>query len=165
MAITAPIAGAYTGTWNGTAVNYTRQGWNIHFTLKGERIEETDLYGLSLIDICYRGASLTIDCIGKIYGSGTTLPVAAWVSSFGQVYNATFTIGQLASGAVKPLVLTAVSGTPAASSPATFTAAYTMPSPDNDFTYLFDSRAREAPLKFDVLVKDTAGTGTLFTLT
>ncbi len=163
MAITAPIAGAYTSTWNSVSILYTRQGWNLHWMLKAERGEESDYYGLSLFDICYRGAALTLDATGKIYGAGTTGPLAAWVSTFGQVYVATTKpIAQLASSAAKALVLTAVAGTPAASSPATLTVALAIPAPDNDFTFVFNSAIREAPLKFEALLLDTGGTGTLF---
>ncbi len=133
--------------------------------LKGERVEESDLYGLSLIEIIYRGAQLTLDAIGKIYATGTTGPIAAWVASFGQVYVAASPIANRASAAGKPLVLTAVANTPAASTPATLTAAIAIVSPDNNFQYIFDSRVREAPLKFDVLTVDTAGTGALFSTT
>ncbi len=167
MAITAPIAGAYTSVWNSVPVLYTRQGWNLNFMLKGERIEETDLFGLSLIEIIYRGAQLTMDAVGKIYGNGTTGPVRGWVTSFGQVYTATRPIAQAASALVasSALVLTAVANTPAQSTPATLTGAVAIISPDNNFQYIFDSRVREAPLKFDILTIDTAGTGSLFSTT
>ncbi len=165
MAITAPIAGAYTATWNSVPLLYTRQGFNLNLTLKGERIEETDLYGLSLIDIVYRGAQLTIDTICKVYGAGATGPLAAWVASLGQVYTAARPIAQLASTAAAPLVLTAVANTPAASSPATFTATKSIVSPDNNFQLIFNSQHREVPLRWDVLTIDTAGVGSLFALT
>jgi hypothetical protein len=166
MAITAPIAGAYTGTYNSVAINYTRSGYNINFMLRAERVDETDIYGNSLIDLIYRGAQLTIDTIAKVYAAGSTGPLAAWASSFnGQVYAAAKPIAQLASTAAAALVLTAVANTPAASSPATFTATKSIISPDNNFSLIFNSQLREVPLRWDVLTTDSAGTGSMFALT
>lgn len=166
MAVTAPIAGAYTGSWDGNALNYTRQGWNLNFTTRSEKLEETDLYGLSLIDYVYRGMNMTLDTICKVYSNATMvtfLPFAAGVS--GQVWSAAAPIARLASALAKALVLTAVANTPAAASPATLTAAKSIISPDQNLQLIFNSTIREVPLRFDVLATDNAGTGSLFTVT
>lgn len=165
MGIVAPIAGAYTGTWNSVALNYTRQGFSLNFTQKAERIEETDLYGLSLIDMVYRGATLSIDMIGKIYGAGTTGPLWPWTATFGVVYAAATPIARLATTVAQALVLTAVAGTPAAASPATLTAAKAIISPDNNMQVVFNSTLREVPLRWDVLLTESASVGSLFTTT
>lgn len=167
MSIAAVVAGSYSGTWNSVALQYTRQGFTLHWNLKVERVEESDLYGLSLIDLIYRGAQVMVDCIGKVYGAGVTGPLAAWTGTFGTVYSAASPIGQLGSGIAKALVLTAVANTPAATAGniATFTAALTMIRADNDFQLILDSRGRDVPLSWDVLLKDTAGTGTFFATT
>ena len=67
MSIAAPVAGAYTGTWNSNPLNYTRQGFNLNLTHKAERVEESDLYGLSLIEMIFRGTQLMIDTILKVF--------------------------------------------------------------------------------------------------
>src|ERR1051326_5212118 len=114
MGIVAPIAGAYTGTYNrsaagAAALNYTRSGFNINFTQKGERIEETDLYGLSLIDIVYRGSQASIDMICKVYSTTTVGAMFPWaLATLGSVYTAAFPIAQLANTGPDSLVLTSV---------------------------------------------------------
>ena len=166
MAITAPIAGAYTGVHNSNALNYTRQGYNLNFVQKGERIEETDLYGLSLIEIIGRGSQMTIDTICKIYSSSTYGALWPWGTfTAGGVYAAATPISRLASSVAASLVLTAVANTPAAATPATMTASKSIISPDQNLQLIFNSVHREVPLRFDVLLTDTTGTGSLFTMT
>lgn len=169
MAITSPIAGAYTGVHNSIPLLYTRQGYNLHFTHKAERIEETDLYGLSLIELIYRGAQLTIDTICKVYGANSVGALSPWMLglALGNVYTAGLPISQLGSAAARPLVLTAVPFTPAAvaAAPATLTVAKSIISPDQDFTLIFNSVLREVPLRWDALLVDTVGTGSVFVVT
>lgn len=170
MAITAPIAGAYTGTLNpaaagAVALNYTRQGFNLNFTQKGERVEESDLYGLSLIEIVYRGAQMTVDTICKVYAAVTRDALFPWAGAFGRVYNAANPISALASVLPDALVFTAVANTPAASSPATLTCPAVSLSPDQNFNIILNSVVREVPLRWDVLLSDTAAVGSLFTTT
>lgn len=176
MAIVAPIAGAYTGTINpaaagAVALNYTRQGFNLNFTQKNERVEETDLFGLCLIELVGRGAQMTIDCICKIYNSATRDALFPWsgATGFGRVYNAANPIGKLASGSLDALVFTAVASTSAAASPATLTAPSVKLSPDNSSQIVLSSVVREVPLKWDVLMTESAGispqVGSLFTTT
>ena len=170
MAITAPIAGAYTATHNikaagAVALAYTRQGYNLNFTQRGERLEETDIYGLSLIDIVYRGGNLTIDTICKVYSAITRDSLFPWTATFGRVWAAATPIAQLASTSPDVLILTAVANTPAAAAPATLTANSVKLSPDNNLSIVFSSVIREVPLRWDVLAIDTTGTGTLFAVT
>ena len=175
MAITAPVAGAYIGAYNkkaagSLALGYTRQGFNLTFTQKGERIEETDLYGLSLIEVVYRGAGLTIDMTCKVYGAlaavGGVNALWPWHTTFGTIYTAALPIARLASTTPDVILLTAVANTPAATlaAPATVTASVVL-SPDNANAIKLDSTHREVPLKFDCLLIDTAGTGSLFVAT
>lgn len=165
MPITAPIAGAYTATWAGTALNYTRQGFTLNYTIKAERIEETDLYGLSLIELVYRGLQMTIDTICKVYAGGPVGVLQAFVTTFGQSWNPTNPIGTLGTARAGSLVLTAVASTSAATSPATLTCLKSIPSPDNNFQLIFNSVLREVPLKWDILTHEPTTSGTLFTTT
>ncbi len=170
MAIVAPIAGAYTATYNrkgagAAALNYTRQGFNLNFTQKGERIEETDLYALTLIDIVGRGAGLTIDTICKVYSTAVTGALWPWATPLGTVYTGALPLATLASTTPDVIIFTAVAGTPAAASPATLTSKVTL-SPDNANSFKLDSTLREVPLRCDSLLIDSpTGTGTLFTAT
>ena len=71
----------------------------------------------------------------------------------------------LGTAKAQALVLTAVANTPAATSPATLTATKSIISPDNNFQLIFNSTLREVPLKWDVFLVDTGGTGSLVSLT
>lgn len=170
MGITAPIAGAYTATLNpksagAVALGYTRQGYNLNFVNRGERLEETDLFGLSLVDIVGRGMQMTIDTVCKIYAAATRDAIFPWTATFGRVYAAATPIGQLASTSPDILILTSVAGTTAAASPATLTAPSVKLSPDNNVGLIFSSVIREVPLRWDVLITESASVGTLFSTT
>ena len=172
MGIVAPIAGAYTGTLNpagagASALNYTRQGFNLNFTQKGEKLEESDIFGMSLIEIVGRGCQMTIDCVCKIYAAVTRDALFPWSgpTGFGRVYNAANPIGKLASSALDALIFTSVAGTSAAASPATLTAPSVKLSPDNNSAIILNSTIRDVPLRWDVLLTDSAGVGSLFVTT
>ncbi len=125
------------------------------------------MYGLCLIDIVGRGAQMTIDTICKVYAAVTRDALFPWsgATGFGRVYNAANPIGKLASGSVDALVFTAVANTSAASSPASLTAPSVKLSPDNNLAIVLNSTIREVPLRWDVLVTDSAAVGSLFTTT
>ena len=167
MAITAPLAGAYTTLYGGNALGYTRQGFNLNFVQKGERIEETDLYGLSLIEIIGRGSQMTIDTICKLWFSSTYGALWPWASTFGNVYTAAAPISRQASSIGGAIVMTVVANTPAAvaASPTSLTATKSILSPDQNLQVIFNSVHREVPLRWDVLTIDTTGTGSLFSTT
>lgn len=165
------MAGAYTSTYGGNALNYTKSGYNIHATVKAEKVEETDQGGLTLLDYIYRGAQVSIDAIFKVFtafsAGGTGFVPWQWGATLGNVYSSSNPIGRLASASAAALILTAVTGTPAAGAGlmATLTAALAIVSPDNDMTLVLNSIGRDVPLKWDVLLKDTTGTGQLIVVT
>ncbi len=164
MAITAPIAGAYTGTYDSDPMFYTRQGWKLNFSQKAEKLDESDIYGLSLIEIVYRGCTMTIETDCKVYDDNTVSAFWGWQGTLGQVYDAANPIALLGTTAAKQLVLTAVANTSAEADPATL-AALAIISPDQNLQLIFNSTIREVPLRFDVLTTDSTGTGSLFTTT
>jgi hypothetical protein len=169
MSITAPIAGAYTGSYAAAALGYTRSGYNLNFVTKAERLEETDIYGQSLICLVDRGMQMTIDTICKIYSTATIRALFPWVAgTFGRVYAAANPISQIAAaaGGADSLVLTVVANTPAATGagPTTLTAATILAS-DQNLQLVLSSVIREVPLRWDVFLSDSAGVGSLFTTT
>ena len=167
MSIVAVVAGAYTGTYNSNPLAYTRRGWNVNFAQKVERIEESDLYGETLIDEVYRGGTITIDTICRVYSTNVTAALQPWGGAVGQVYTSARPIGQLASaqnaGAGNALVLTVVSSTPAVGNINTLTAKVIIAA--DQLQIMLNSQARDVPVRFDVLLSDNTGTGTLLTLT
>ena len=104
-----------------------------------------------------------IDTILKVYNANALGALSPWVA-FGGVYAAATPIAMLGTAKAQALVLTAVANTPAAASPATLTATKSIISPDNNFQLIFNSTLREVPLKWDVFLQDSGGTGSLVTL-
>lgn len=131
---------------------------------KGERVEESDLYGLSLIEIVYRGMQMTIDTTCKLYNTVARDALFPFGGAFGTTFTAANPIAKLGTALNHSLVLTAVANTSAAASPATLTAKSVL-SPDNNSQIIFNSVHREVPLRWDVLTTESGGTGSLFTVT
>ena len=167
MAIVAVVAGAYTNTWSGLNLNYTKQGYNLHMTPKAERVEETDLYALNLIDMIYRGYACSIDAVYKVFSSAVMRAAWEWTLTMGRAYYVSEPLGSLASNGPSALTLTAVANTPAATAGniATLTAPGTIISPDTDVQIALDSRGRDVPIKFDLLLTDAGGVGSFFVAT
>jgi hypothetical protein len=112
-----------------------------------------------------RGAQMTIDGMFKIYALAAACYFPFAGNTFGKVYDGNNPIGTLASTKGVPLVLTAVANTPAASSPATLTAAKAIISPDQNLQMVFNSTLREVPLRWDILLQDVTAVGSLVVLT
>lgn len=151
MTIATLIGGAYTGTLGGTALGISEQGFNLVLVPKAERIEETDAYGLTLIDFFFRG----VDCSTVVdfmeYRSGTITSAWPWGTLGAQGI-----IARLGSAIAGSMVLTAVSGTPAASSPASLTAARSVLEPGHNVTLAFNSKLRKVPIRYVHLPSDGA---------
>lgn len=161
MAIEQVIAGHYVGTYNSVGLGYTKEGYALHFTTHAEKIDQTDAYGRTLIDLIYQGADVSIVTEARLYKAGTIAPFWPWTSAFGAIYSALNPMGTRGTDLAKALVLTATSGTPAATSPATATGTLAILSPENDQTLIFSSVARSVPLKWDLLPLETSVGGFL----
>lgn len=183
MALDTFVAGAYTSTYNAIGVGLTRAGYNLSVVPKFERINETDLYGETLIDGIYRGCDATIDYVARAYKAGSVSPFwpfgatrtgstntggAAGAGDLGTAFSPTTPISTLMTDFAKPFVLTAVANTPAAivgtatakGGPLTVTAPLTCLAPDFDARLLFDSKLREVPTRLQLLpTVSTAQTG------
>lgn len=169
MSLTTPVAGAYTSVYNSLPLAYTRQGYNLNFSQKGERIEESDLYGKCLLEIIGQGAQLSIDATFMVYSAAVVGAMWPWIGggSFGTVYTPLYPISGQATQNGHAFVLTAVAGTPVANGPGpqTVTANPAIIAPDQNTQLTFGSMARMVPLRFDVMISDSGGTGSLLTVT
>lgn len=158
------IAGHYVGTYNSVGLGYTKEGYALHFTTHAEKIDQTDAFGRTLIDLIYQGADISVVTEARLYKAGTTVPFWPWISSFGAIYSAASPMSRRGTDTASALVLTAVANTPAASSPATATGALAILSPENDQAIIFSSQARSVPLKWDLLPSESGGTATKLVL-
>ena len=164
MAIETPIAGAYTTTWNAVAIGFTEDGFNLSMEAKAELVNNTDLYGDTIIDLIYRGGNCYLDTVAKIYKAGSTGPWWPY-GALGTIATSAAPIGRLGSAIAQALVLTAVAATPAAATPATLTASKAILPPDNQLSLTFTSKLRKVPLRWLALPSESTGTITVFATT
>lgn len=151
MAVGSFIAGRYSSTLGASSLGITEQGYEVTFTAKAEMIDESDLAGLSLIEIIYRGVDAEISLNALEY-SAAGMQSAFWP------WNATIgnpgVIARLGSAIAASMVLTSTASTPAASSPASLTAARAILAPGFNVSLLFNSKLRRVPLRMKCLPND-----------
>ncbi len=152
MAVDTFISGRYSGTYSAVDVGITEQGFELQQDSKAENIEESDAYGQSLIDFVYRGGQVSIQFDSLAYKAGSRTPFWPY-GTFGLAG----IIGRLASNIALATVLTSTAGTPAAASPATLTATYSLLAPNNPARLLFSSKLRKVPVRLACLLYDTGG--------
>lgn len=149
------LAGRYTATFNSLACGQTADGWRpSHQFFK--RLITGDAWAQAPQDAVYQGAEFLIG--GRLIEYD-----AAAVASAMWPYNATkWTMGvvgrtDVGSSLVKSLVLTAVAGTPAASTPATLTIPRAILQEGFPVELLFAPDLREVPLRFRAYPDSSTG--------
>lgn len=164
MPVAAFIAGAYTSTFNGSSLGITDDGFELMQDYHAEVIQESDKYGDSCLDLCYRGAStkLTFSC--KVYDNNVGAILAPW-ATWGRIAAAATPVGQLASNVAHAFVLTSTAATPAVASPASLTGSLAVLSENANTRLLFSSKLRKVPIQLRFLPTDNNGTVTTFTTT
>lgn len=149
--ITTPVSGAYTAALNSNSLGVQDDsGYEISYSPKGQEINDTDQYGMTLIEGVYRGGDWRIrhkcmEWITGVFGAllqfGTGAATAAPNPALG-------VIGRKLSAIAQSLVLTATAATPAAALPATLTAAQAVLSPNNNFSFQLTSKVRVTPVEY-----------------
>lgn len=152
MALGSFIAGAYTGTLNSVALGICDEGYELQVEMHQETINQTDIFGDTMIDWVYRGMDFFLQAEFMEYKAG---PVAASFP-YGAL-GVQGVIGRLASDIATSLVLTATTGTPAAATPATLTASKAILAPNWSSRASFHSRLRRLPVRFSLLAFDSGG--------
>lgn len=151
MAIEDFAVGSYAATYNATSTGLTKDGYRITHDQKADTIQQSDLYGDTMLDYIWRGANVTCDftCLAFTKGVPVLNPFTA---ALYQLWAAAQPMGRLASDLALPLVLTATANTPAATlGPATLTATNAILAPNYSTTHLNDNRLRELPLRLQFL--------------
>lgn len=153
MAVGTFVAGAYSAVRNSVALGLTEDGWNLQWEPKQEAIERSDAYGDMLLDMVWRGCNWFFQAEFLEYRAGTINATYPW-GTMGQPG----VIGRLASAVASALVLTATAGTPAAASPATLTATYSILAPGFNVDAVYSSRLRTMPCRLALLPYESGGT-------
>lgn len=165
MAIGTWIAGRYSATWNAQDVGITQDGYELRFGAKGERIDRTDVYSMTLLDFVWQGlgeCTLSFKCTEYKAGVIATF----WpYGAMGVIHTTAAPIARLASDIAQAIVLTATGNTPAAAAPATLTGSKALLSPDFPVSIVFDSRLRVTPVQLTLLPSVASGTLSAFTIT
>lgn len=174
MALGAFIAGRYSTTWDPPGVvaaadlGLMRQGYELSWNTAVEAINQTDAYGDMFIDGVYRGiSSCALQSEALEYKASTLSAITPWstLAPTGASALTPGVIARLMSDVAGVVIATATAATPAASSPATLTATYTILQEGFDIRLLLDSKLRYVPIRFRILPYDDSGTITFFTTT
>lgn len=152
MLTEAIVAGPYTITYNSVALGIFEgdEGVpSIEQTQFEQPVNSTDRYGRTKIDAVWMGNQYVFQGILMEYAKALAAldPVGTFGSSIGSA-------GVLKQTLAKALVLTAVSGTSAATAPATLTANRAVPAADFNAKLAFGPQYRKAPIKLDLLPYD-----------
>lgn len=165
MALDVFVAGRYTNAYNSVDVGISTDGVELQQDSAAEFIDRTDAYGDSIIDWVYRGGNVFLQYEAKAYKAGSITPFWPWgaLGVMQAVGTTPAPIGRLASDVAAATVLTALAGTPAASSPATLTASKSILAPNNPARLLFSSRLRTVPVRLQSLPTESVASGTTTT--
>lgn len=152
-------------TYNALAQGYTRRGLTLHYQSHAERVDESDVYGRTLLDLIYQGGDIELDYIARVYGTNVLSAFWPWGGgTFGVISTYAQPVATLGSGVGQAFVATATANTPAATLPATLTASKAILSPDVDQQLIYSSTARDVPIRLVCLPTET-GSGSTVTVT
>lgn len=148
MPLATIIAGRYSGTWNGLAIGLCKDdGYRLIESPKKEKINKSDAYAQTLIETVHQGVDWSIVMTLSEYNAAAASTIISPWGTLGTLG----TIAVLGTGLAKTLVLTSTAGTPAAASPATFTAPLSELAPESNVEIGFTSAGRQLPVRLDLL--------------
>ena len=156
MSLGSFIAGPYTSAFNSSSLGLMQDGFEVSIRPEEELVNQSDIYGDSVIDSVYRGGNCMLSMIGLEFSTLFTKS-APW--PFGDLNTSSLPafgfmgiVGRMAMGSslTAALVLTSVNtttlGTTPLASPATMTASAAKVAEGTDLRYLMTSRLRTLPL-------------------
>lgn len=151
------VAGRYTVTFNATSVGLLESNGSTDPAIEAiplaEAVNQTDGWGDADIDFVSRGSNAFAQFICKEYKAGSI--GAAWpFGTWGSFLTAGLMMGD---SYAKALVFTAVAGTTAAAAPASVTATYALPAPNNPTRLLMGPTLRKVPIRFVLLPYTSSG--------
>jgi len=174
-ALVVPVSGPYTATWNGfTLGTQNDDGYVLNGTYQGQEINQSDAYGMTLVEAIWRGLNWRMRFRGLEFNKTGIL---ASIQAFGSsgVPSTTFTptlqsVGDRYSKFAQALVLTSILGAYPPTMPATLTALNAIVAPQSNVEYLMTSKVREAPfemvlLPYSSVVSSNNNVSTSFTTT
>lgn len=148
------MVGQYAVTYNAIALGLMEGEEGVPTLIQrllSKKINSSDKWGDMLIDAIRRGVDfqLKMVCLEALKASGAIWPFG---STQGLLVSP---LGTLHTALAKTLVMTALAGTPAATSPATRTATKALLASDHVAEIQFGPMVRAVPLVFDLFPYDT----------
>ncbi len=145
MSLGAFIAGPYNASF-GSALGVTEDGFDMSFTPKGEEINQTDLFGMTLVEIIMLGGDWAVTATGLEYTKMVGV-LSSWAT-----LGTPGAVSRLASSAASALVMSAAGGT---ATPASFSASRAILSPNNaSSSWKLTSKLRRVPVRMTLLPSD-----------
>ena len=162
-ALVVPVSGPYVATYGGYALGTQNDdGYVLMGTFTGQEINQSDAYGMTLVEAIWRGINWRVRFKGLEFNKPGVLASLQAFGAAGLEHN-TLTpilanIGDRYSKFADPLVLTAILGNPP-TMPQTLTAVNAVVAPNSNVEYLMTSKAREAPFELVLLPYSSTGSG------
>lgn len=174
-ALVVGVSGPYTATWNGSTLGTQNDdGYVLMGTYQGQEINQSDAYGLTLVEAIWRGLNWKIRFRGLEFNKAGILSALQAFGSSGATAT-TFTpvlqsIGDRYSKFAQSLVLTSILGAYPPAMPQTLTALNAIIAPQSNVELLMTSKLREAPIEmvllpYSAVVTSNNITATSFTTT
>lgn len=162
-ALVLPISGPYVGTWAGFGLGtQDDNGYVLNGTYQGQEINQSDAYGMTLVEAIWRGVNWRMRFRGLEFNKPGILAALNMFGSSG-TGSATFTptlqnIGDRWSRYMNPMVLTSILPNPP-TFPQTMTALNAGIAPQSSVEHIMTSKMREAPFEFVFLPYTVSGSG------
>jgi hypothetical protein len=173
--LVVPVSGPYTATWNGASLGtQDDNGYVLVGTYQGQEINQSDAYGMTLVEAIYRGLNWRMRFRSLEFNKAGIL---ASIQAFGASGSSTTTftpvlanIGNRMTNFAQSLVLTAILGAYPPTMPNTLTAVNAIIAPQSNIELMMTSKMREAPLEmilmpYSAVVSSSNITATSFTTT
>ena len=150
MALVVPISGPYTSTWDALPLGTLNDdGYRLSCTVQGQEINETDAYGMTLVEAIYRGQNWRMRLVGLEFDKTGLLNLLQMFGLSGAARSLTpvlRNVGDRWSSYCFPMVLTAI-----LADPPTFVQSLTATSaglaPQQQTEFMMTSKMREMPLE------------------
>jgi hypothetical protein len=147
--LVVPNSGPYIGTWHAFPLGtLSDDGYEISATVQGQEVNETDAFGMTLVEAIYRGANWECRLRGLEWKQGL---LDSW-QMFGQTAPNTLqptlsNIGDRWTKFCNPMVLTSILGNPPCS-PQSLTATNAGIKPNSQAAFNSTSKVKELPLTY-----------------
>lgn len=158
--LVVPISGPYTGTWNALPLGtLSDDGYELVCTVQGQEVNETDAFGMTLVEGIYRGENWRCRIRGMEWNKTGLLSLLQMFGQTGATTTLTpqlVNIGDRWTKYCQSMVLTAILANPP-TMPQTLTALNTGLAPNSQMgPFDLTSKLREMPLEM-VLIPYASG--------